>query len=1088
MTFDWNTDKGFKIVPALPIPANDDFTGADGDAPNQLLWGEEYSDAQLDGAIKILSNSLAFNKSGLSVSAYCRTYLIPNFLINGDFDFSITISSPNAYQVGVSLFFGDTRDANNCLLAYYTLSSNTFNLRKYVNGVMTVIYSAVNNPTGKVLKFVRSGNTVTVYLGTTTIGSYSSFGSSDCIFDVFAAVNTGGTSIAATFDNFQVNSGTIVWPESPSVTLPIVINDGCGLTSFDASAIFDDLHISPNDDFTGADGDAPNPLLWNPAYNFFSQSALYNIYINNNRLRVSGDATAADRGIAKTMFTLSGDYDVQVTIDRSTAKATGDAISIEASIDPNNRLVLATMDNTKIRTNGVISGSWGSWTEASITNNVITFRIARVGSAYTISYDIGAGFVVLKTGTTFTGDCFIILSMVSASSNVSVGYFDDFQVNSGTVVGLPTNNKKIALYSGETECSIQIPPDGWDAVNKSALLLATIPSLTSDTELSLYYDIDHEDNPSVTDVDPMPDPPTDPYELAIYNLALADGLWSWSALGAAEYEKIRAIVAQVYSLPWPIQANIGQLYSLRFSAPLAQKWGNSTVISSSLDSWYGSMPTVRKSLWQPFGNPAALREKLIQLINDAPLLRSTLSELYDISLGLMSAMEQSSGYTKDMRIYTAQPLGDCLAVRSQLAQKYRDALKIMVKSEQLYAVSYPLMALAEQLYHISAGQVLSPLQQSFDLAEYDSVISRLQQIYMSMPGSSSSVHALTVTVGGLQLNSVYSVSIEASRSQYFLSGEIELANYGEYLQCGKLDPVTISHNGQDYVFVVESKTKSRSVGSSSYRLDLASPAIRLDEPYALPMTTEYAAGMAADIAASIVDPDVVALTWDIVNWPIPKNTLYATDETPLAVLRRIVAAVGGILQSLPDGSLVACYPYPVDIDKLSAGPVGHYFTDSDNMFSVSESADLRSGQNVFLISDGLLTEKTHELREVEVDKISKIVQGYIYPWTDAPVSLLTSGGDWVRIEPLGVVTEELEEQAEFVAGESSAGSPIYAMLARDWQERSLGSITYGEDGSLKSDIESESLATIRYTTKYHKWLVIDNNIENVQFVLQTEEE
>lgn len=94
----------------------------------------------------------------------------------------------------------------------------------------------------------------------------------------------------------------------------------------------------------------------------------------------------------------------------------------------------------------------------------------------------------------------------------------------------------------------------------------------------------------------------------------------------------------------------------------------------------------------------------------------------------------------------------------------------------------------------------------------------------------------------------------------------------------------------------------------------------------------------------------------------------------------------------------------------------------------------------------------------------------------------------MRIEPLGVVTEELEEQVEFVAGESSAGSPIYAMLARDWQERSLGAIAYGEDGSLKSDIESESLATIRYTTKYHKWLVIDNNIENVQFVLQTEEE
>jgi hypothetical protein len=329
------------------------------------------------------------------------------------------------------------------------------------------------------------------------------------------------------------------------------------------------------------------------------------------------------------------------------------------------------------------------------------------------------------------------------------------------------------------------------------------------------------------------------------------------------------------------------------------------------------------------------------------------------------------------------------------------------------------------------------------------------------------------------------VDIEAGRDQYCLTGDIQLKSQGEYLQCAVGELVTVTHNGDDYRFIVESLARSRNPGEASYTVNMASPAILLDAPHALPITMEYAPNMASAIAQEIVAPVGVDLVWQLVDWPIPKNTLYATDETPLDVLRRLVGAVGGILQSLPDGSLVACPRYPVDIDKLAAGTIGHYYTDADNMFSVADSLSIRSGQNVYLISDGLLSEKSHELRQVDIDgdAYGRMIQAYIVPWTGDGVELSTSGGEWVSIEPMGIVTEEITEQVEFVNGAGSTSSPIYAMLSREWNNRSLGAITYGEDGSLTSEVDGESLAQVTYQTRYHKWIVRDREIENVQFIL-----
>jgi hypothetical protein len=91
-------------------------------------------------------------------------------------------------------------------------------------------------------------------------------------------------------------------------------------------------------------------------------------------------------------------------------------------------------------------------------------------------------------------------------------------------------NKKIAIEIGstKTECSIQIPPSSWDTVSKEAMILATMPYLDFNTELFFYYDITHEGNLNVTDVDPLPDPPTGQDDRDAYDLCILDTFWSIS--------------------------------------------------------------------------------------------------------------------------------------------------------------------------------------------------------------------------------------------------------------------------------------------------------------------------------------------------------------------------------------------------------------------------------------------------------------------------------------------------------------------------------------------------------------------------------
>lgn len=105
------------------------------------------------------------------------------------------------------------------------------------------------------------------------------------------------------------------------------------------------------------------------------------------------------------------------------------------------------------------------------------------------------------------------------------------------------------------------------------------------------------------------------------------------------------------------------------------------------------------------------------------------------------------------------------------------------------------------------------------------------------------------------------------------------------------------------------------------------------------------------------------------------------------------------------------------------------------------------------------------------------------PMPLAAATLEHSGGVSVSIEPMGIVSELVED--ELVSIEGGIGKtrlPIYGVVERSWKELPLGDIVTSEDGIIQAAVAGYSLLRLSYTTRFYQWFARDSRIEDVLFV------
>ncbi len=426
-----------------------------------------------------------------------------------------------------------------------------------------------------------------------------------------------------------------------------------------------------------------------------------------------------------------------------------------------------------------------------------------------------------------------------------------------------------------------------------------------------------------------------------------------------------------------------------------------------------------------------------------------------------------------------QPYGDAAVATGAVTQPYGEATVARAVVRQPYSILAPVRRAVTQPYSIAGSRVVAAVEQNWRIGDTDPVRAVVTQPYSIIDGHGRlDRYDVTVTVNGREV-AVRRVKIEAARERYCLSCEAVLGSQEDYARCRVLAPVEITVNGESFDFFIESRDRRRELGNSDYVIRGLSRTALLDAPYAEPVTSEMN-GMASAIARALAPGYTV--DWRTIDWLVPPNVLLPGNLTPLATIRELAAAAGAVVQTAPDGTLVIEPEYPVSVPNWPATPPDHVLTEAMDIETLAESFEHRPGYNRFLITDQMSFGAALRLEETALADNRHEIRVYQVPW-DGGFELRHTGGEWVSLEPMGDEERPVDgEVVEFVQGSGRTRYPIVSISEMEWLRSPLGAVSHGEDGTLTSSVDGESLLKINYRTRCRLYLATNNHAEPVQFV------
>lgn len=307
---------------------------------------------------------------------------------------------------------------------------------------------------------------------------------------------------------------------------------------------------------------------------------------------------------------------------------------------------------------------------------------------------------------------------------------------------------------------------------------------------------------------------------------------------------------------------------------------------------------------------------------------------------------------------------------------------------------------------------------------------------------------------------------------------VEIAQVADFAAIAIGDPITLQLGLETFELVVDGKTLSReSQTSQRCELTAISPLALLDAPFAA--TTRYYQPGAVS-ARMAVEELIGEVDWQLPDWTIPAGRLLMEGVTPLAAARSVVAAIGGIIESNPDGTVVCRRRHPVSIPDYGQTPVAHQLFDADVLTSRAQIAPARGYNRVTLANEDGASGSSADRIEHVADANQGTVRAYLA--TTRPVLLTHTGHPATVIAALGEVTRSESEVVEFIEGRASTRYPVTAISSTTWQHTDLGAVT-ADGQALVAAVPGYSLLDLTYTTTSLDWRVTLAAAEEVQFIL-----
>jgi hypothetical protein len=354
----------------------------------------------------------------------------------------------------------------------------------------------------------------------------------------------------------------------------------------------------------------------------------------------------------------------------------------------------------------------------------------------------------------------------------------------------------------------------------------------------------------------------------------------------------------------------------------------------------------------------------------------------------------------------------------------------------------------------------------------------------AMPlGPEETLLEATVSVNRQEI-ACHGLTLSGDIDSYCIQATLDVAELEGWLLCEPGADLMVATGGETFALVVDVRARDRQFGALSLRVEARSPASRLEEPHAEPVSETWTDTTAKTIAQALCDDAGVALEWAVLDYPVAE---YAADAaSPLSILARLAEVVGGVVQSGHAGGVVIAYRYPVSPTQYGSAEPELVLSDADDLVLIREQYDHRPGCNSVLVmaaaEAGDVAVTIENLGEEDVE--GQALGVFSWPWMD--LQLQTSGGEDVVITDGGEQLLDVEELVEIVQGTGGLSRVPDQLLEWAWQHDDLGEITL--DGTeVRAAAGGQGLLAIAYQVRYRRWLVT-GPAESIQFWTEISDE
>lgn len=474
--------------------------------------------------------------------------------------------------------------------------------------------------------------------------------------------------------------------------------------------------------------------------------------------------------------------------------------------------------------------------------------------------------------------------------------------------------------------------------------------------------------------------------------------------------------------------------------------------------------------------------------------RQFLSQAF-YSLSTQLAAEYSINTTAKKQLDSLYDITNTDFIEAQFDSVYAIA-RITTQFGAPYSIGPVIKRQLDAPYILATVPVAKQFDSIFDITNTNPVVKQFKGVFAILTTQIINITGQpTVTLNGEVLD-IATADVSIDEGSFIWRATIGISDIEDYVKFAINDDIVLDLYGETFNLVVESKRLSRS-GPAEVNMSLVavSPAIKFDFPRATALEISFTSPILAEAAAEQV-LNGEDIDWQITDWLIPANRLAIKDGAPIRLVQDIVEAAGGVLESKPDGQLVARPLFPVSLPDFPTASLDQTYTDSSDNLSVSEQFSPTKRLNKFRVLD--VSSRNRDNMEFEFDdiidvngdttksKTEGVLRIFPSPFRTNLILRSSRGGE-VGFQLIGIATEQREQQVEFKEGFSSLSEAIESIDSVVWEGISLGAISFAQGDtkiSSASVVNLYGLATIKYTTKFLKYKV--SGIESIDVQFRTE--